>query len=364
MAAIDIVIVNYRGAADTLQALQRLAPWRHGTVWLVDNSAHEADYAAEAEQLRSACASQPGVQLLTPGDNLGFGQACNLAFARSSAPQLLLLNPDARIAEADILAMAAQMDAQADLAALSPCIYWNEARSFLLPSAFAQTPAASLWQALATRAPALSRWAAQRYLRRMKRLMQGQRLFDVDFVAGSVLLVRRAQVLAAGGLFDPGYFMFFEDADLSLRLRRAGFRLAVLPTAHAVHEYRHKAFKAGLMADSQALYFDKQYPLFNRLSDRLRRVHALARTIDLARWYTTLPGTVPDALAFSALTGNAGVVAFSPSQLMMPAIFRPDALDGQPFSQAEWDLLEPGPYVALLRSPQAPHALAWTAFTR
>ncbi len=363
MPAVDIVIVNFRGAADTLQALQRLAPWRHGVVWLVDNSAHEPGYAGEAAQLRDASAALPGVRLLAPGDNLGFGRACNLAFAQSTAPLLLLLNPDARIAEPDILALAAHMAGEPRLAALSPAIWWNDARSFLLPSAFPQTPMASLAQALATRAPTLARWAARRYVRRMKRLMQGSQAFAVDFIAGSVLLLRRAQVLAAGGLFDPDYFMFFEDADLSLRLRRAGCRLAVLPTAHAVHEYRHKAFKAGMMADSQARYFSKQFPAFHRFSHGLRRVHALARPVELAQWYTVLPGTVADAAAFAALTQQAGVVAFSPSQLAMPAIFRPDALDSQPFSQAEWDLLEPGPYVALLQPAQSPR-LHWVAFTR
>ena len=49
---IDIAIVNYRGAVDTLQALARLAPWTHGSIWVIDNSAHEADVAGETAALR------------------------------------------------------------------------------------------------------------------------------------------------------------------------------------------------------------------------------------------------------------------------------------------------------------------------
>ena len=79
--SIDVAIVNYRSAADTLQALARLAQWPYGSVWLVDNSAHEAEVAAETAALCQACTDMPWVRRLSPGANLGFGGGCNLAFA-------------------------------------------------------------------------------------------------------------------------------------------------------------------------------------------------------------------------------------------------------------------------------------------
>ena len=95
--SVDIAIVNFRCVADTLEALARLAHWPHGTIWLVDNSAHEPAMAAQTAALRLACGAMPGVVYIEPGDNLGFGRACNLAFAKSNAEFFLLLNPDARI---------------------------------------------------------------------------------------------------------------------------------------------------------------------------------------------------------------------------------------------------------------------------
>jgi GT2 family glycosyltransferase len=362
--SIDIAIVNYRGVDDTLAALARLGNWPHGVVWVVDNSAHEADQALPAQRLREAVALRAGTRLLVPDGNVGFAQACNLAFARSTSANFLLLNPDARIAVDDVLRLDQTLQQQPQVAAVSPRIYWNQELSFLLPSAFPQTPAASLAMALATRSATVSRWAAQRYVQRMCQRMQSAAPFDVDVVAGSVLLLRRDAVLAAGGLFDPDYFMFFEDADLSLRLRRSGQRLAVDPGASAVHEYRHKAFKEALMAQSQLLYLRKRHPVFNRLSNQLRRVQALSRPIPAERWFRLLPKPTPDLPAFLAQTREAGVVAFSPSQLMMPAIFRPDLHAAQPFSQSEWDLLEPGAYVAWLKQPQPSSQAAWTLFQR
>lgn len=58
---------------------------------------------------------------------------------------------------------------------------------------------------------------------------------EVDAVSGCVALVRR-EVLEATGGFDPGYFFYFEDLDLCLRARRAGWRVVVVPRAVALHE--------------------------------------------------------------------------------------------------------------------------------
>ena len=362
--SIDIIIVNYRAAADTLQALARLEAWPHGTLWLVDNSAHEPDIAEEAAALLQAGIDHPCVRLLTPDANLGFGRACNLAFAQSSADYVLLLNPDARISTEDVLLLAQSMEDQPRLAGVSPKLYWNEQRSFVLPAAFAQTPWYHVAQALATRSRRLAQWAAQRGLLRAMRQMAGSKVFEVDFVAGSVLLLRRSAVLQAGGLFDPDYFMFYEDSDLSLRLRRIGYELAIVPGATAEHEYRHKAFKAGLMEQSQQHYFNKQYPLFYRWSGQLSRVPQLAGSMDLKAWFKVLEHPIGNAEEFSRQTGAAGVLAFSPTMLLMPAIFRPSMAQARPFDAAEWGLLEPGPYTALLVDPASAQATTWVYFRK
>ena len=363
-SSVDIVIVNYRGAADTRQALARLADWTPGTIWVVDNSAHEPDMAEEAATLLQASIDHTCVRLLTPRANLGFGRACNLAFTQSSADYLLLLNPDARISTKDVLRLAQTMQDQPRLAGVSPKLYWNEQRSFVLPAAFAQTPWYYVAQALASRSRGLAQWAARQGLERAMRQMAGSKVFEVDFVAGSVLMLRRSAVLQAGGLFDPDYFMFFEDSDLSLRLRRAGYQLAIVPDATAEHEYRHKAFKAGLMEQSQQHYFRKQYPLFYRWSGRLSRVPRLAGSMDLNAWFKVLAQAVNGAEEFAHQTAGAAVLAFSPTMLLMPAIFRPSVAQARPFDANEWALLEPGPYTALLVGPDSSRAPSWVYFRK
>jgi GT2 family glycosyltransferase len=59
---------------------------------------------------------------------------------------------------------------------------------------------------------------------------------EVAFLSGACLAIPRATFLEAGG-FAERYFMYQEDVDLSLRLRLAGGRLGVEPTAVVDHDY-------------------------------------------------------------------------------------------------------------------------------
>ncbi len=357
---VDIIIVNYHSAADVGRCLGYLGPWPFGQIVLVDNSEDDG----QAEALRELATSRPELVVLAPGGNLGFGRGCNIAFERCHSDFVLLLNPDALIAATEVLKLAQALDAAPTLGAVSPRIFWNEARSFLLPSAFPQSPSVELGMALASRSASATRWAADRYLQREHRTMTSAQPFEVSFLAGAVLMLRRQAVLRAGGLFDPDYFMFFEDSDLSRRLRKAAYRLAMVPTASAVHEYRHKAFKAELMAASQQTYFRKQFPRFYAWSNALKRVRALARPIEPSEWFQVTTRPPVNATDFSSQAGSAGVLAVSPSLQMMPAMFRPSLADAPNFSEAEWALLEPASYVALIRCVTAPHRTRWVQFQR
>lgn len=362
--SIDVAIVNYRSATDTLSALGRLAQWPHGRIWLVDNSACEIDMADETSALVNAVADMRSVTLLTPANNLGFGRACNLAFAQSNAELFLLLNPDAHIAPEDVLRLAHALSEQPKLGAVSPKIFWNEQRSFVLPAAFPQTPWHSVALALATHSHRVTRWAANIGLKRAMRHMAEQRLYEVKFLAGAVMLLRRSAVLQAGGLFDPDYFMFFEDSDLSLRLRRAGHRLAMVPQASAVHRYRHKAFKANMMEQSQRQYFRKQHAVFYFLSNGLHWVAPLGRTVTAAEWFKVHESPIATAAEFSRVTGHRPVLAISPSLLMMPAMFRPSLVEARCLDELEWASLEPAAYVALVEGTGHETKTEWVYFRR
>ncbi len=59
---------------------------------------------------------------------------------------------------------------------------------------------------------------------------------EVPAFCGAACLLRRA-ALEDVGVFDGGFFMYYEDTDLSLRLRKAGWRVLYAPSAHVRHTH-------------------------------------------------------------------------------------------------------------------------------
>lgn len=352
---IDVVLVNYHSSADVCGALAQLGPWHEGVVWVVDNS----EDVHEAARLAAWCAHRPWVRLRVAPRNLGFGQGCNLVWEESRAERVLLLNPDARIDPTDVHRLAMTLAERPDWAAVSPRMFWDAARGFVLPPATAQSPLHTLGLTGPGHLPGLAEWLGRRHVAQTQAQMRdGAPLLEVPMLAGAVLMLRREAVLQAGGLFDPGYFMFFEDADLCARLRRAGWGLGIEPAASAVHTYRHKAYKAALMTQAQRLYLARHHPASGwvvpwlaRTAPQYRRALARRRVCaSLADWQRLAPDP------------GEGVLAFSPALGMRPAACRPG--QAAPFHPEEWALLEPGCYAVLTSVPGGRGATAWVTLEK
>lgn len=366
----DIIIVNYLSADDVARCLKDLGVWELGEVWVVNNSLNEPGGDSDHERLLGAMQEHPNVRLLVPPNNLGFAGGCNHAYAHSRSEIVVLINPDALVGRADLLKLVGHMREDPELGALSPAMFWNQGRSFLVPPSVPQTPASALGLALSTRVPWFARWLASKALELTKIISRQTSVQSVDFLTGAVLLVRREAArsatsvsgLADDALFDPGYFMFFEDSDLSVRLRRAGWRLGVAPHIRAVHEYRHKQTKLGLMAQSRDAYFKKCFPNFFRLTLSLALLDLIGCKVIATERFKSSLGRVASAGEFVLKSGGGELLALSPSLLARPALLRPPWLAATPMGVDEWDLLEPGDYVALIQASSGPPS--WHHFER
>ncbi len=61
--------------------------------------------------------------------------------------------------------------------------------------------------------------------------------YGTGFLSGCALFLP-VDAIGAVGLFDEGYFLYYEDADYSLRAKKSGFRLLIAPKAVVVHGER------------------------------------------------------------------------------------------------------------------------------
>lgn len=68
----------------------------------------------------------------------------------------------------------------------------------------------------------------------------GNELFEVDWVAGMFVILRSSAFELVHG-FDIKYFMYYEDADICLRLRKFGYRIFMEPTCSVIHIGQRKS---------------------------------------------------------------------------------------------------------------------------
>lgn len=225
---VSVVVVTYNAAEWTGRCLDALLgpgrPARSLQVVVVDNNSDEPT----REQLRRRAGSIDLVQL---EENIGFGRACNLGVARSTGRWVLLLNPDAVVRPRAVDALVDHLE---------------ERPSRGLVGGRTLRPDGSVDPSSCWAAPTLWSWFC--FAIGLSSVFRRSPLFDpesmgnwqrdsvreVDIVTGCLLLSRRATWDELGG-FDPDFFMYGEDADLSRRARLAGFRPSITPAAVAVH---------------------------------------------------------------------------------------------------------------------------------
>jgi len=118
--------------------------------------------------------------------------------------------------------------------------------------------------------------------------------FAADWLSGASLMVRR-EVFERIGLFDEGYFLYFEEVDFCLRAARAGFRCWYAPASRVVHyagqstgvtgKNAHRSRRPGYWFDSRRRYFVKNFGRRTALLADIGRLSGslVKRVVDLVR---------------------------------------------------------------------------------
>lgn len=263
---VDAVIVNYRLGSGCVRAAESLAgevdPDR---VWVVDNS----EDMEEAEFLKERLPD--GSRVLVPRSNIGFGAACNLVYERTKGEGFLLLNPDAYFQSGSVKPLVRHLASHPGVGAVSPRASLDTDGIIRMPDLLVP----EWWQELMTEPevwaawPFLSRRAQQWRLRHIPGWVS-ELPYRVDGIPGGHVLLRRKSVDGSGGLFDPAFFMYYEDADLARRMAAAGYESWVVPGSRAVHpacgtRHPEPGFKRRMELESARRYRAKHFGMNWRL---------------------------------------------------------------------------------------------------
>jgi len=227
---LEVVVVAYKNPELLREAL---APVVSLPVTVVDNSS--------MDEIAELCQAL-GVRYFDAGRNGGFAAGVNIGLANRMFrdSDVLLLNPDAVISEADVRRLRQVLLSKPDLASVGPAQVDADGR----PSRVTW-PFPSPW----------GTWAEALGLHRLRRRAR-------TYVIGSVLLLR-AEAIDDVGRFDERFFLYSEEADWAYRACRRGWRHEVVRDVVALHvggatssdETRRSAHFHG----SQERYLRKHY---------------------------------------------------------------------------------------------------------
>ncbi|MGH3912319.1 MAG: glycosyltransferase [Pseudonocardiaceae bacterium] len=220
---VSVIVVNYRGAEDTVTCLRALLDeldWPPDRLELicVDNASDDGS----AERIAAAV---PQARLIRSATNTGFAGGCNLGVGKSTGSIVAFLNSDARPHRNWVRAAVEVFHAEPDVAAVaSKVLDWDGERIDFVDAALT--------------------WYGMGYKPQAGALDDGchETPRDVLFGTGAALLVRREVFEQLGG-FDERFFMFYEDVDLGWRLNLRGYRVRYQPASIAYH--RHHASLRG-----------------------------------------------------------------------------------------------------------------------
>jgi N-acetylglucosaminyl-diphospho-decaprenol L-rhamnosyltransferase len=224
-ADLSVVVVNYNAGHFITNSVRSAFEWSGDAridVVVVDNNSKDGSSELATDAF-------PGVRLIRNDSNKGFAAAANQGITATSAPFVMLLNPDAEITAGTLAGLLKVARAHPRVGAVGPLI--REPHGRIYPSARKLPTAGEAFGHLFLGLfRPNNRWSRSYTMADWDR--RSERL--VDWVSGSCVLLNRA-ALDAVGLLDEGYFFGVEEVDLCTRLRAAGWDVLFAPELEVLH---------------------------------------------------------------------------------------------------------------------------------
>ncbi len=225
--ALSIIVVTYRSRASIAACLAALpsaaGPLRLEVV-VVDNASDDGT----ADMVESEF---PGAVVVRSDENLGFAAANNLGLEAARGDAVCFLNPDTEAAPGSLARLCRTLWSDPTAAVVAPQLLNTDGSDQRTARRFPGLAAAVVGR----RSPLSRLWPSNPWTSRYLAIdLRRDGPYPVDWVSGACMVMHRQEALDSGG-FDPGFFLYWEDADWCRRLARAGRRVVCDPAAVVVH---------------------------------------------------------------------------------------------------------------------------------
>ena len=214
---ITYCVVNNDGREYLLACLAAIAenhpPDLTSEVLVLDNASTDGSAGAAREAF-------PEAEVIELGEKQGKAANDTLLIRRARGRYCLLLNEDSEIRSGCVEALFEALEADSGAGAAGARLFDAEGR-----------PYACAWRFPGVRSAVVG---ALFLHRRLTVLSDGDGTREVDWVQSSAMMVRTEAARQIGYL-DPDFFVYYDECDFCLRLRKAGWRTLFVPSAGAVH---------------------------------------------------------------------------------------------------------------------------------
>ena len=261
--SISVIIVNYNTAhllEECLSKLQVAAVFAGVVldVLIVDNASRDNSKSVLLEKYSS-------FKLTFSDVNVGFGRANNLMLPHVSGEYVLLLNTDAFVEENSLKLSLEYLRTNPGCGLVGARLLSRDG-SVQASARYFPTPLKIFFK----------KTGLDKLLWFMPKIDPDSLDFDVptecDWVPGCYYLLRK-KVVDQVGLFDPRYFLYYEEVDNCFAIRKAGWKVVALPNVNVVHIGGESAKSDGaisgngkqlesLLIESEQLYFRKNLGVF------------------------------------------------------------------------------------------------------
>lgn len=213
---VSVLVINWNGKQWIRQCLESLRQQRYPNleIIVVDNAS--TDGSAELVKTR-----YPEVKLVNSRENLGFSGGNNLGIRSCRGGYVLLLNVDAFINEDLLGPLVKFMEQHPDVGVAQPKILIMDYQNLLDGTGSFFTRTGVLYH--------------NGYLKRADH-PKYKSIFPVYTTKGAAMLIRKEVIKRTMGLFDPEYFLYFEETDFCHRVWLAGYKVMYVPLGIVYHQ--------------------------------------------------------------------------------------------------------------------------------
>jgi len=234
MKSVFVLILNFNGAKNTLECLESLKkinlPDVKLTILIVDNNSQEK------LDLRNETAGKIKIEVIKNKENLGFSGGNNVGIQyalKNNADYVLILNNDTYVDPNFLTELLKVAEKDRSIGISVPKIYFAPGFEYHKNRYAKEQLGKVIWYA-----GGKMDWKnIIGSNREVDEVDKGQfnKIEETEIATGCCMLIKK-EVLEEAGNFDGKFFLYYEDADLAMRVKNKGFKIVYVPKSVIWHK--------------------------------------------------------------------------------------------------------------------------------